>query len=476
MSPSPTSLRAAALRAVDRRFGELDVALRELVRVPGISAEGYPPEDLRRSADATASVLRRFGVENVATLEIEGAAPYVYGDWLHATGAPTVLVYGHHDVVPPGPLERWTTPPFEPVVRRGRLYGRGTADDKGGFLAWLGGFAAWAVASGPPVNLRFLVEGEEEVGSTHLPDFLARHRDRLDADVVVLSDTANFATGHPALTWQLRGLVLVDVEVSCLDRPVHSGDFGGAVPDPVQLLSRIVDGLRAEDGSIDVPALYRSVVQPSPAVRRRMRRLPSSAAAFRRGAGVVAGVRLEGERGFTPYEQLWTRPSLTVIGVDAPAIEGSVNQIVESARARLSLRTVPNMDARRTGERLVRRLTRKPPAGAHVSARVVRTTPWWTTEPSGPAFDAALRALELGYGRKPALIGSGASIGFVKPFADALRGVPCLLTGVEDPGCAAHSEDESLHLGDWRKSMRSAVHLFAELHALGRARLTRTRR
>ena len=463
MSHPTKSARAAALRVVDRRFGEIEAALHELVRVPGISAAGYPAAELRRSAEATAGVLRRFGVENVSLLEAKGAPPYVYGDWRHAPGAPTVLVYGHHDVVPPGPLERWTTPPFEPAVRRGRLYGRGTADDKGGVLAWLGGFAAYAATGGSPVNLRFLIEGEEEAGSPHLPDFLARHRARLDADVVVLSDTANFATGVPALTWQLRGLVQVDVEVACLERPVHSGDYGGAVPDPVQVLCAIVDGLRAEDGSVDVPGLYRGIVRPSPALRRRLRRLPFSAAAFRRGAGMVRGARLEGERGFSPYEQLWTRPSLTVVAVDAPAIEGAVNQIVDSASARLSLRTVPRMDAQRAGERLVRRLTRKPPAGAHVSARVVRTTPWWTTEPSGPAFDAAVRALELGYGKKPALIGSGASIGFVRPFADALRGVPFLLTGVEDPGCSAHSADESLHLGDWRKSMRSAIYLYDEL-------------
>jgi acetylornithine deacetylase/succinyl-diaminopimelate desuccinylase-like protein len=165
-----------------------------------------------------------------------------------------------------------------------------------------------------------------------------------------------------------------------------------------------------------------------------------------------------------------------VIAIDAPPFEGSVNQVLDSARARVSVRTVPNMDARRTGELLVGRLTKSPPAGAHVTASVVRTTPWWTTEPAGPAFEAAIRSLEKGYGKEPALVGSGASIGFVKPFADALRGVPCILTGVEDPGCAAHSEDESLHLGDWKKSMRSAVHLFGELGALGRAGLKKRRR
>jgi acetylornithine deacetylase/succinyl-diaminopimelate desuccinylase-like protein len=190
---------------------------------------------------------------------------------------------------------------------------------------------------------------------------------------------------------------------------------------------------------------------------------------------MLPGTRLERERGVGVYEQVWTRPSLTVIAIEAHPLHGSSNQILDSARARLSMRTVPNMDAEETGALLVRRLTAKPPAGAHVSARITRTTPWWTTEPEGPAFDAAMRALEKGYGRKPALIGSGASIGFVRPFADAMR-VPCLLTGVEDPGCAAHSEDESLHLGDWKKSMRSAVHFYDELAALGTAGLGRGRR
>jgi acetylornithine deacetylase/succinyl-diaminopimelate desuccinylase-like protein len=175
------------------------------------------------------------------------------------------------------------------------------------------------------------------------------------------------------------------------------------------------------------------------------------------------------------YEQLWTRPSLTVIAIEAHPLHGSSNQILDSARARLSLRTVPKMDSEEAGKLLVRRLTTKPPAGATVSTRIVRSSPWWTTQPEGPAFDVAMRALEKGYGRKPALIGAGGSIGFVGPFSDAMR-VPCLLTGVEDPGCAAHSEDESLHLGDWKKAMRSAVHFYDELAALGTRGLERERR
>jgi acetylornithine deacetylase/succinyl-diaminopimelate desuccinylase-like protein len=474
MPRKPHAGRRAALRAVDRRFPEWKKTLSRLVRVPGISAPGFPAEDLQRSAAATADVLRACGLEHVEMLDHPGAPPCVYGDWLHAPGAPAVLVYGHHDVVPPGPLARWTSPPFEPREARGRLYGRGTADDKGGFLAWLAGFAAWREAGGCPVNVRVLIEGEEEIGSPHLPEILGRHRERLAADVVVLSDTANFQTGVPAITWQLRGIVQVDVEVACLERPVHSGDFGGAVPDSVRILCRLIDGLSAKDGSLDVPGLYRDVAKPSPAVRRRLRQLPFSEAAFRRGAGMVRGAKLVRERGVSPWEQLWLRPSLTVIAIEAHPIEGSANQVLDSARARLSLRTVPSMDSRRAGELLIKRLSTRPPAGAHVTGRIVRWTPWWTTKPEGPAFEAALRALELGYGRKPVLVGAGGSIGFVKPFADALR-VPCILTGVEDPGCGAHSGDESLHLGDWRKSMRSAVHLFAELGELGLSGLRRER-
>ena len=463
------------LRSLDRRFGEFKEALTELVCVPGVSAEGFPADDLRASAEVTASVLRRMGIENVELLHVPGVPPYVYGDWLKAEGAPTVLVYGHHDVVPPGPAERWTSPPFLPVERKGRLYGRGTADDKGGFMAWLAAASAYIQSgAGCPVNLRFLIEGEEETGSQALPRFLKQHRNRLEADVVVLSDTYNFATGVPALTWQLRGLVQVDVEVTCLGRPVHSGDFGGATPDAVRILCRLLDDLRADDGRIAVPGLYKDVVKPAPAVRRRLARLPFSAAAFRRGAGMLPGTRIERERGASVYEQLWTRPSLTVIAIEAHPLHGAANQVLDSARARISMRTVPNMDPVKSGRLLIRKLVTKPPAGAKVEARITRTTPWWTSDPTGPAAEAALKALELGYGRKPALIGSGATIGFVKPFADAL-GVPCLLTGVEDPGCAAHSEDESLHLGDWHKSMHAAVYLFDELARLGKAALAPAR-
>jgi cysteinylglycine-S-conjugate dipeptidase len=458
---------AGALKAVDEGFSEMKRTLLDLARIPSVSASGFPPEEVLRSAAAFADLLRRSGMENVRVLEVKGVHPYVYGDWLHMPGAPTILLYGHHDVVPPGRSERWLSPPFQPEERKGRLYGRGTADDKGGILVHVAAVTAYLRATGSlPCNVKFLIEGEEEIGSENLGTFLKQYRKLMAADAVVLSDTANFDTGVPGLTYRLRGLVQVDVEVRTLERPVHSGQRGGIVPDPVQVLCGLIADLKKKDGSLDIPGLYRSVARTSARQRTRLRRLPFDKKKLARQSGLLPGVRFTKETGFSAFESLWTRPSLSVIAFEAHPILGSSNQIVDAARARLSLRTVPDMDSREAGELLARKLMRRPPHGARVEARIVRSTPWWQTDPEGPAFDAARRALRAGFGKDAALMGAGGSIGFVQPFADFLEGAPCLLTGVEDPECGAHSENESLHLGDWKKCMRAAVHLYDELSRL----------
>ena len=444
------------------RFQDQLVALSKIAGVS--SAEPAPSTVMRRSAEAMASVMRDAGVEHVEILEIPGVHPYVYGDWLKKPGAPTVLLYGHHDVQPEGRPEKWLSPPYEPVVRNGRLFGRGTADDKAGCMTHIAAVASYLKSGGElPVNVRFVIEGEEEIGSENLDRFLKAYRERLDADFIVLSDTANFDTGIPALTYQLRGICTVDLEVQCLERPVHSGMWGGPVPDPVQVACQVIAGLSGKDGKLDVPGLYGPVGKTGKTQMARIRKLPFSEAKFKREAGLMKGMKLTGEKGYSVYEQLWTRPSLTVIAFESRAIKGSSNQIIDSVRARLSLRTVPDMDGRKAGQALVKKLTSRPPHGAKVTAKVVGTTPWWTTDPEGPAFEAARRALKAGYGKETAMIGAGGSIGFVGPFADLLGGAPCLLMGVEDPLCNAHSENESLHLGDFVKSMRSAVYLYDEL-------------
>jgi acetylornithine deacetylase/succinyl-diaminopimelate desuccinylase-like protein len=463
MSKSSDAVRSA-LAYLDSHKGEFQQTLVQMSRIPSVSADGFPPDEVKLSAMAVADALLASGAENVRLLEIPGVHPYVYGDWLHAPGAPTILLYGHHDVQPPGRPEKWLSPPFEPTERGGRLWGRGTADDKAGVMAHVAAVASYLKATGSlPCNVKFVIEGEEEIGSEHLGDFLKRYKDMMAADFIVLSDTANFDTGIPALTYQLRGIVQVDVEVQCLERPVHSGMWGGPVPDPVQILSKIITGLSGKDGELNVPGLYRKVARPTAKQRARLRKLAFNEAKFKRDAGMAKGMTLSGEKGFSVYEKLWTRPSLTVIAMESHPILGSSNQIVDSARARLSLRTVPRMDGKEAGRLLVRKVTSKPPYGAKVTARVNGTTPWWTTDPEGPAFEAARRALKAGFGKETAMIGAGGSIGFVGPFATMLGGAPCLLMGVEDPACNAHSENESLHLGDWMKCMRAAIHLYDEL-------------
>ena len=454
----------AALARLESQQDETRARLCELVRIPSVSAEGFPAKEVRRSAEATATLLRRAGLENVRLLEMPGQHPYVYGDWLHAPEAPTLLVYGHHDVQPAGRLDRWTSAPFEPTERDGRLYGRGAVDDKGTFICHVAAAEAWLQATGRlPINLKFLIEGEEETGSPGLDAFLARHRRRLAADVAVLADTGNFDVGHPALTYQLRGIAQVDVEVRCLRQPVHSGFWGGPLPDAVRVLARLVASLEGPQGRLAIPGLYDSVARTGERQLRRIRALPFDEAKFRRSAAMKPGTRLTGERAFSVYERLWTRPALTVIALEAHPVQGSSNQVQSAARARLSMRTVPDMDPARAGRLLIRALKAAAPAGTRITASLTGTSAWWTTDPEGPAFEAARRALRAAFGRDAAMIGAGGSIGFVQPFSDALGGVPCLLMGAEDPDSAIHSENESLHLGDFANAMRAAVHLYQEL-------------
>jgi len=472
VSPSPAwSPVDEAIAHAEAHVDEATGRLVDLVRIPSVSAEGFPAEEVRRSAEATAVLLRASGLENVRLFDRPGTHAYVYGDWRHAEAAPTLLVYGHHDVQPAGREDRWVTPPFEPAVRDGRLYGRGTVDDKGAFVTHVAAVRAWLATAGRlPLNLKVLIEGEEEIGSPSLEPFLEREGRRLAADFAVLADTGNFDVGHPALTYQLRGVCQVDLEVRCLDRPVHSGFYGGPVPDAVRILARLIADLEGPDGSLNVPGLYRAVAKTPPRPLRRMRSLPFDEAKFRAAAAMKPGTRFVGEKRYSVWERLWTRPSLTVIALEAHPIRGSSNQIIDAARARLSLRTVPDMDGGKAAELLAKKLASRPPAGAKVTAKVTGASPWWTTDPEGPAFEAARRALREGFGREPAMIGAGGSIGFVKPFSDSLGGVPCLLMGVEDPSSAIHSENESLHLGDFAKAIKAAVCLYDEL-----ARVPRTK-
>ncbi len=440
--------------------------LENLARIPSVSAEGFPPEEVSRSAEATCEVMRHAGLKNVQVLRVPGVHPYAFGEWLGACkSAPTVLLYGHHDVQPPGRPEKWLTPAFDPTLREdGRLYGRGVVDDKAGVMVHVAAIEGYLQTHGSlPVNVKFLVEGEEEIGSENLGALLRQYKKMMLADFIVLTDTGNLETGLPSLTYQLRGIVGAYLEVRSLDHPLHSGMWGGPVPDPVLALSKILSGLIREDGKIDIPGFYKDVRKPTAKERSRLKALPFNEAEFRSDGGLVKGTKLAGEPEFTVYERLWTRPALTVIALEASPLKGSSNQIVDSARARISVRIVPNQDPEDITKRLLRRLTANPPWGVEVTVRSEGSVPWWTTNPEGPAFEAAARAMKKGFGRDAVFIGAGGTIGFVEPFARELGGVPALLLGVEDPICNAHSENESLCLDDWYKGMKAATYLYEEL-------------
>jgi acetylornithine deacetylase/succinyl-diaminopimelate desuccinylase-like protein len=367
--------------------------------------------------------------------------------------------------MPPGRPEKWKSPPFSPQERDGRLYGRGAVDDKAGVMMHVAACEAWLATGGLPLNVKFIVEGEEEVGSGSLESFLLAYKDKLAADVLVLTDTANLDIGIPALTVSLRGLCGLSVTFRSLDHPIHSGMWGGPVPDPVMGLCKAIAGLTDARGRLRED-IARGVRPPSGPEREALDRLPFEEASFREQVGMQPGTELIGDPDMPVWGRIFRQPSVTVIAFEARNIAGSTNQIIESAHARISVRTVADMNPKQTQDALVRYFEEAAPWGLEVHIDRESTANWWMTVAEGPAFDAAARALRAGYGREAEHIGCGGSIPFVEPFAKVLGGIPALLMGVEDPICNAHGENESLHIGDWEKGTRAAVHLYQELSAL----------
>jgi acetylornithine deacetylase/succinyl-diaminopimelate desuccinylase-like protein len=461
-----TAAVAAANDALDRARTELET----LVRIPSISADPERAGDVGASADATVALLEAHGLENVRTSGVEGSQPFVIGEWLHAgPDRPTVLLYAHHDVQPPGIVENWASDPFEPEERDGRLYGRGTTDDKAGAVAHAHAIGAWLQSAGElPCNVRVLIEGEEEIGSPTLERFLHAHLDQLRSDVLVLADAGNWEVGVPGLTYSLRGLAALDIELRALNGPQHSGMTGGVIPDPVMALAKIVASLTDEYGDPAFDGAFAGLRAPTAAEREPIKGFDDKPEAFAHTLGVRPGVQLVGDPGSTMHEKLWLRPALTVIGIDGHPVKGSSNQIVAKAQARISMRLGPGQHPDVVLAGLRAHVESHVPWGLECKVSGLEGAPAWETDPTGPAFDAAKRALKAGFGVDPVLMGVGGSIPFVGPFADAFGGIPALLMGPDDPGANIHGENESLHLGDFASLIRAEVHLLSELAALPR--------
>ena len=437
--------------------------LKKLVRIPSVSFEGFDRAQVKRSGQATCDLLQRIGMENVQLIEFPGAHPYAYGEWKKADGRPTLLLYAHHDVQPAGEVSKWNQKdPFEPVEKDGRLWARGAADDKAGILVHVAAIDSWLKTHGSlPVNVKLVIEGEEEAGSGNLGAFLKKYKGMLQADAIVLTDTGNFDTGLPSITTALRGVVIVQVEVKGLKQPVHSGMWGGPVPDPAMALSKILARLTDDEGRINLPGIYDKVRKLTPDEQRSMAALPTDDALFRKQAGMLPATKLLGGR--PPWETNWRWPSLAINAIQASNRKDARNIICESAWARVGIRTVPDMDNLEVREKLIAALKKDPPFGCEVNVTFESDGGWWYTEAKGPAFEAARKALRAGYGKEPVTIGCGGSIPFVDPFSRELGGAPALLIGVEDPYSNAHSENESLHLGDFVKATKSAIRFYAEL-------------
>jgi len=460
--PTTRPLPAAVLARLEEEEALHLSLLAELCRIPSDGIGDSPAK--REAADFLVSALRERGLE-AGLAEVEGAPPYVVGEWLGLPGAPTLLLYGHYDVMPAGRTEVWESPPWELTERGGRLRARGAADDKGNLALLLAVISAWFHGAGaPPLNLRVLIEGEEENASEHFQGFLERHAERVKADFALVCDGGNLEPGLPTLTCSTRGVCRVEVECRALEGPVHAGLWGGSIPDPAMTLCALIGRLVDDQGRITVPGFYDKVFERPEAERKALATLDDTR--HFGAARLVEGASPWGEAGYATFERLWTRPALIATVLEGRELAKAAGAYMDKAIARVQLRAAPGMDVAASGKAIADHLLAMNHRGTALRAEVSAGSRWWRVDPSEPAVLAASRALEAGYGRPVVLAGDGASIGVLDPISRLNGGTPCLLLGAEDPDCGAHAENEGLLVEEWRHTAKSVAHLFAELASL----------
>ena len=436
--------------------------LKEYLAIPSVSALPQHAQDVRRAAEWTANALREAGLQNVRLIDTPGN-PVVYGDWLNAPGKPTILFYGHYDVQPVDPVELWTSPPFEATIRDGEIYARGSADDKGQVFMHIKAVEAHLKQTGSlPLNIRFFIEGEEEVGSVHLDDFVRSHKEDLAADVVVISDSPMFDRGIPSICYGLRGLAYFQIDLRGTRSDLHSGSFGGAVANPAFVLGQILSQMKDRGGRVKIPGFYDDVRELSAAERAEWKKLPFNETKYRKDLGAP---RLFGETGYSTLERVWARPTFEVNGLLSGFTgEGAKTVLPATAMAKVSMRLVPDQDPKKIGDLFEDYLRKVAPKTVEVTVtRMHGGKPWMA------AFDnkyvrAAGRAIEKGFGKTPVFNREGGSIPVVSTFQEEL-GVPSVLFGVGLPDENAHAPDEKLDLGNFHNGIIASAYLYDEISA-----------
>jgi acetylornithine deacetylase/succinyl-diaminopimelate desuccinylase-like protein len=439
--------------------------LKEFVRIPSVSAKSEHRDDTRRAAEWLTERMREAGLESAELVETTGH-PIVIGEWRGAGAeAQTLMVYGHYDVQPPEPLDEWETPPFDAQVRDGRLYGRGSVDDKGQVYLHLKAVEAHIAERGRlPVNVVFVVEGEEEVGSPNLAAFLAENQERLRCDAVLVSDTTMFAEGLPSITIGLRGLAYMEVRVQGPSVDLHSGAYGGAVVNPANALAKIIAGLHDADGRVTIPGFYDGVQEPTAEERAAIEALPFEDERLRAEVGAP---QLGGEGGYSSLERLWMRPTLDVNGLlSGYTGEGAKTVLPCRSMAKVSMRLVPGQDYRDIERRFTAHVQSLAPAGVRVEVEALHGGQPWYAAPKGEIFAAAQRALEHAFGRAPVFIREGGSIPIVQAFEQTFE-VPVVLIGFGLPGENAHAPNEWMSVENYFKGARAMAALYDELGKQG---------
>jgi acetylornithine deacetylase/succinyl-diaminopimelate desuccinylase-like protein len=443
------------VQANEERFLE---ELKQFLRIPSISTLPEHRGDIDRAAQFVADGLRQAGMENIDVIATDGH-PLVYADWMHAPGKPTVLCYGHYDVQPADPLEEWKSPPFEPTVRDGNIYGRGTADDKGQMYMHIKAIETLFAVNGTlPINLKFLVEGEEEVGGEAIAKYVAENPEKLKADVALVSDTEMYAPGMPTLCTGLRGLIYMEVAAAGPMRDLHSGIFGGVAPNAVFGLIELLSKAKNASGVIQIPGIYDDVEAPAAAEKESWARLPFNEKEFLKTK--VGSTRLTGEPGFTVLERIWSRPTFEVHGIAGGfTAAGAKTVIPAKATAKVSIRLVPKQDPDKVVAAFQEFVKKKTPKGIQTEVRVLSASPGLVVNPDHPAIKVASAALTDIFQQPTVYMREGGSIPIVGDFANHL-GIPTVLMGFGLPDDGLHSPNEKYNLGNYYKGIMTIAHFF----------------